>query len=679
MKKISQYIPLHLSLFLTVGVLIGYYFLIPIKIALILISISVSTMLLLLLIRKKKPNKNWILQLMSYMTIFLIGAIRISSQHPSQIKKHYSHHVSQENQLVIQIDKKLKPTAYQDKYYAQVIQIDSTPCTGKIVISSNKDSLVKPLKVGEVYTLKTTLQEINKALNPYSFDYSDYLKKQGIIHQLSVTYPELKKVKANQHSLKIYAAKWRSKIQSSLQKYPFDENEMAIINAIILGQRQSISKDLLNSYAGAGAIHILAVSGLHVGILFLLLNFLFKPIERLPKGNYLKTSIIILILWNFALLTGLSGSVVRAVTMFSFIAIGLAMKNQRSPVLHALITSYFFLVLIYPLFLFDVGFQMSYAAVLGIVLLQPEIEKLIPRSRWFFTRKIGQLLSVSIAATIGTLPISLYYFHQFPGLFFVSNVVIIPFIGLIMSIGLLVVFLALLDLLPSFLVDLYGGILHYMNSFIEWIASHESFLFKDISFSIWALLSSYFLISMAYRFWLNKKLPQLTTFLMAILLFQSVLLYEKYQTENSNELVLFHKTKESLIGIKTGRDLTVLHSLDSIQRANTGFINAYQVGLKLSNLETLKTIPNCVDYQHQKILVIDSLGIFQNNSFQPDIIVLRQSPKINLERLLKEQPPKMLIADGSNYKTYVNFWRLTCLKDNIAFHYTGIDGAFVLK
>lgn len=143
--------------------------------------------------------------------------------------------------------------------------------------------------------------------------------------------------------------------------------------------------------------------------------------------------------------------------------------------------------------------------------------------------------------------------------------------------------------------------------------------------------------------------------------------------------MLFHKTKESLIGIKEGKTLTILHSLDSINRNKTRFLNTYQVGLKLTDLKLVDTIPNSINYHHKRILVIDSLGVFQNSSFQPDIIVLRQSPKINLERLLKEKNPQILIADGSNYKSYVSFWRETCFNNNITFHYTGSDGAYILK
>ncbi len=679
MKNISQYIPLHLSIFLTIGVLIGYYVYIPTGYLVVSISIILILLLVFYTLSRKFTTYNLLSQIFSYISILLIGIASISFQDKLRQDTHYSHFISETNSLLIQIEKRLKPTVYQHKYYAQIIQIDSIICTGKIVVNLSKDSLNGTLEVGEIYHTKSNFQAINSPLNPYSFNYKNYLQKQGIYHQIAIKSVEIIGLPIQNTTLKTLAAQWREKIQTSLQKHPFEENEMAIINAIILGQRQRISKNLLNSYAGAGAIHILAVSGLHVGILFLLLNFLFKPLEKLSKGNHIKTSLIILILWGFALLTGLSGSVVRAVTMFTFIAIGLAFKNERSAVLHALITSYFILVLIHPLFIFDVGFQMSYTAVLGIVLLQPKIESVLPRIGLYFPRKIWQLLSVSLAATIGTLPISLYYFHQFPGLFFLSNVVIIPFIGIIMMIGLLVVSLSILELLPNFLVEIYGYILHAMNSFIEWVASHETFLFRDISFSIFALMASYFFIIMGYRWWMKRKTPQLLTFFIAIVLLQIVFIYEKYHTENSNEIVIFHKTKESIVGVKEGSSLQLLYSIDSINRNKTRFINTYQVGSKTTRNKSTNTIPNLFNYKNKKIVVVDSLGIFQNISFRPDIVLLRQSPKLNLERLIQEYQPKTVLVDGSNYKSYIKQWKETCKRNKISFHYTGIDGAFVMK
>jgi len=368
---------------------------------------------------------------------------------------------------------------------------------------------------------------------------------------------------------------------------------------------------------------------------------------------------------------------VRAVSMFTFIAVGMMIKNKKSGVLHALITSFFFLVMIHPLYIYDVGFQMSYAAVLGIILFFPKINSLLPRIIFLLPRKIWELLCVSLSATIGTLPISLYYFHQFPGLFFLSNIVIVPFLGLIMGLGILVVVLSLLHILPELLVHVYSSTLSLMNAYIGWIASQEQFLLKDIPFSLLSLMATYIFIAMGFRWLLERKIIRFQTFLLSILLLQSTFLYEKYLTLNNDELVVFHKTKESIIGIKRAGNLQVFHSLDSMSVEKIPFIRSYKVSTRLDNLVFENKLPNVLEFEKKKILIIDSLGIYQNFSFKPDIILLRQSPKINLERLLQNHQPKMLIADGSNYKSYVKKWRNTCLEYNTRLHYTGNTGAFI--
>lgn len=677
MKKIAQYLPLRMCVLLVLGVLLGNFISIPNNIVYTALSVCFLLLISFFFISKTYFSFRWVFQFASYVIIILLGIIRINSEDISQQKTHYSQYISSKNSLVIQVDKTLKPSKYHDKYYAGLVEINNKKCKGKILINIHKDSLTQKLPIGDLYFATSSLLPINKPLNPYTFDYNKYLQKQGVFHQISIKNEALLALDFQNNNLKTIAARLRTKIQKSLEKHSFKKNELGIINALVLGQRQSISKDLLNSYAGAGAIHILAVSGLHVGILFLILGFLLKPLEKITHGKHLKTVLIVLFLWGFAFLTGLSGSVVRAVSMFTFIAVGMTIKNKKSGVFHALITSFFFLVMIHPMYIYDVGFQMSYAAVLGIILFFPKINSLLPRIKFLFSRKIWELLCVSLSATIGTLPISLYYFHQFPGLFFLSNIVIVPFLGLIMGFGILVVVLSLLHILPELLVHVYSSILSFMNAFIGWIASQEQFLLKDIPFSLLTLMATYILIAMGFRWLLERKITRFQTFLLSILLLQSIFLYEKHHTLNKNELVVFHKTKESIIGIKRARNLQVFHSLDSNSVKKIPFIRNYKVSTRLDYLVFENKLPNVLEFEKKKILIIDSLGIYQNISFKPDIILLRQSPKINLERLIQNHQPKMLIADGSNYKSYVKQWRNTCLENNTRLHYTGNNGAFI--
>lgn len=236
-----------------------------------------------------------------------------------------------------------------------MIQIDSFLTSGKILVNLQKDSLKIRCKVDDQFYVPADFKIISAPSNPYQFDYKTYLARQGIHQQLFVTNSQWKPLEEPSFSVLGFAATIRNNVQQSLQKYSFSTNSLGIINALLLGQRQELSRELLEDYANAGAIHILAVSGLHVGILLFLLNILLKPLRNIPYGKPIQLLLTVLLLWSFAFIAGFSASVVRAVTMFSFVPFGQSL-NRKTPIEFSLISSAFLLLVVHPLFLFDVGF-----------------------------------------------------------------------------------------------------------------------------------------------------------------------------------------------------------------------------------------------------------------------------------------------------------------------------------
>jgi competence protein ComEC len=466
----------------------------------------------------------------------------------------------------------------------------------------------------------------------------------------------------------------REKINSELKAQDFSKNELSIYNAILLGQRQDISKETFTTYKNAGAIHILAVSGLHIGIILMILNFLFQPIGKLKQGKIIKLVVVVLFLWVYALIAGLSPSVIRAVTMFTSIAIGITL-NRPSGVKNSLVASLFFLLLGHPLFLFDVGFQLSYSAVFSIVWLQPFFSKLW-KPKHKAVQYFWQLLTVSFAAQIGVLPLTLFYFHQFPGLFFVSSLVIIPILGLLLSIGFLVAILALLDFLPKQLVDFYEILLEAMNKIVEIISKQETFLFEGISFSILLMVSSYMLLIFTMTFLQQKNIKNAFLFLSAVLLLQATLFYEKKKKQEKNEFIFFQETANSVFVHRKNEKVIVYKNLDTINRNLSRPVKSYILGNNLEISER-KPIKNYFKSEKTSMLVIDSFGIYYPLKIYPEIVILTQSPKINLDRLIEILQPKMIIADGSNYKSYINRWQKTCGEKKINFYDTSKMGAFV--
>ena len=670
MKKLLGYLPFHFLLFLIAGICCQYYtdfwnFGI----------VRFFCMLLFLGFIGYLFRKTILFIFISWLSFFLIGILLIYGGDATKNYNYFKKHLTNASNAILAIDKVLKPGNYHYKYMAEVLQIDHQKTTGRVLINIEKDSVASFFKIGDRILIKNKFVAIKESLNPHQFNYKNYLAKQGIHQQVYATKQELLLLDQTSTSFLEFIAAFRLKIQQSLQQYDFSEDELAIMNALLLGQRQDISKELTANYSKAGAIHILAVSGLHVGIILWMLSFVLKPLERYKKGKVIKLVLLVLFLWFFAVLAGMSASVTRAVTMFSAIAIG-QFFNKRNAIEQSLIFSMFLLLLLKPLFLFDVGFQLSYLAVFGIIWVQPVFYQLW-KPKYYIIDKGWQLITVSTAAQLGVLPISLFYFHQFPGLFFLSNLLIIPFLGVILGAGIIVLGLSYLTILPVFLVDIYSGIISILNRLVAFIARQEAFLFSDISFSFIKMFFSYLVIIACFQFFLKRNAKRCLFFLSSVLIFQFVFFYEKYHIEKNNEFIVFHKSRNSIVGLRTGSFLEVYNDMDSLV-TKQNLLKNYKVGENIL-YQNYQKLPTLLQLNKQIVLFIDTAGVYNLTDLHQPIVLLHQSPKINLERLINRLQPTIIIADGSNYKSYVRRWKATCLKLQIPFWSTNEQGAYIKK
>ena len=477
----------------------------------------------------------------------------------------------------------------------------------------------------------------------------------------------------NTHTLIGYAATFRYYINEKLSHNNYSDDQLSIINALILGQRQNITKEVYDNYTNAGAIHILAVSGLHVGIILLILNFVFKPVERFKNGKQLKTIILLVLLWSYALIAGGSASIIRATTMFSIVAIGMNLKRQTN-IYNTLAISVFVLLLIKPNFLFDVGFQLSYAAVIAIVSFQPILERLW-KPKYKLPNLLWKTLTVTVSAQFGIIPISLYYFHQFPSLFWLSNLVVIPFLGVILGMGLLVITLSVFGMPKTYLSDAFGKVINWMNQFFGWISNQEDFLILDIPFNVLQVVISYLIIFSIYKLYYQKNYRWLSLTLVAVITLQSTYVLNQFQTKGDS-FIIFHKNRNTLIGQKHNNQLAIFSNLENAEK-NT-IIRSYAVknGLKTSESNSLNSI---YKLKNKHVLIVDSLGVFNVKNITIDYVLLTQSPKLNLERLIDSLHPKTIIADGNNYKSYIKRWSNTCKKHKLPFYQTGKTGAFIIE
>lgn len=671
--KLLAFIPIKLTILLVLGILMGYFLPIGIGLALGLSLFFLSILAFILFNKKQFSDISF--GAITALTTIGIGVFIVSMAQPKYHTDHYSNSTPNEQEnWKLKITEVLKSSTFSERFIADVQSYNSFKASGKIILSLPLDASQTPLQVDDELIVLAKKEEIQQPLNPHQFDYKNYLEKQGVYHQLKLNSHNFRVLKNPKRTLIGYTARLRNKISSRLRQANFGEDEFGVIQALFLGQRDDISESTYTAYKNAGAVHILAVSGLHIGILLLFLEFLLRPLELLRKGKVLKLIVIVLLLWGFAFLAGLSASVVRAVTMFSFVAYALYL-NRPSNTFNILALSMFFILLVFnPMLLFDVGFQMSYAAVFAIVWIFPILQKFWNPKNGLI-KKVWQLFLVSISAQIGVLPISLYYFHQFPGLFFISNLLIVPFLGLVLGMGIVIIALVLLNLAPDFLIAFYNSMISSMNAIITWVAQQEAFIFQNISFdSVQLILTSGLLISLI---WVLHKFTfrRASIFLTSIICLQIWSLYSQHQTHNKAQLWIAHQTKNSVLLHQTGAQL-VIYSPDST--ASEKIVNDYKI---LENITAANYQPlvNAYNLAKGRLVVIDSLGVFPRLDVHAEYVLLTQSPKINLERLLDVSPPKAVIVDGSNYRSYIKRWAVTCDQKNIPFHYTGDKGAFMVE
>ncbi|TRX37087.1 ComEC/Rec2 family competence protein [Flavobacterium restrictum] len=610
---------------------------------------------------------------------FCIGATALIVHTDSFQKSNYIHNTSlfeKDHLIRVTIREKLKNSVTNYRYIALIEQVNQQKQTGKIVLNIRKDSLNLPFEIGTNLQIKGTLYPNNPPNNPNQFDYSKYLANKQIYAQIYANADAIQKGSKLEKDIWYYTARLRTKIIRNLEKNHFHKTELDVAVALILGQQQDISPEIIRDYQYAGAVHILSVSGLHIGFILMFLTAVLKPIPNTRKGSFIKLLLILISLWLFGILAGLAPSVVRSVTMFSFVAIGNHLRRSVN-IYHTLLVSILLILLFQPTFLFDVGFQLSYVALFFIVWLQPLLAGIwIPKNK--VLTYIWDIITVTFAAQIGTFPLSIYYFHQFPGLFFATNLVVIPLLSLIMILGVVVMLLAALNCVPYFLSKALEWSIFYLNKIINTIASLEQFIIHDIAFN-WYFMMSFYLLIVSCILWFKKpSFNKLIGVGIAIIITQIVVLENQWKIQNEHEWIVFNAKKTTLITERKGKQVTVFAADNVLKTASkNNVLTTYLVG-NYSTLTAKKKLGNIAYFKGEKILIVDSLCSFPKD-ISPDILVLTQSARLNLERVLHTMKPKMVVADGSNFKSLLKIWKATCQQQKIPFHATAEKGFYRLQ
>lgn len=440
---------------------------------------------------------------LSFHVLFLLAGFELAALN-DQSARAASYLSDKDEHYILQV---LEPLNERDKSIGAKVEILSGTKAGKwetigleAQVYFPKDDRLLHLSRGDELIVEAKLNLPDTAKLPGTFDYRAYLKNKNI--WFSFYAPDWQFLKHHSHHDIIgWAQSIRSYLSAQLSQLCRYENHAAILQALILGDRSDLDRDLTETFARTGVVHVLAVSGLHVGILYLVFNALFLPLLKFRRLKWLYSVLMLTGLWVYAFLSGLTPSVSRATLMFSIVLLG-KIISRKSFSWNTMAFSAFLIVCWQPFVIFQTGFQLSYAALAGILAFGIPLQRLLRTGDWLVDQILA-LLVISAAAQLGTLPISLYYFGQFPNLFFLSNMMVIPLITLVLylSLGALLLNTLGLTILAQFIIapaEIYLGLIQDSMQWLSglpyawsgnlYISAWQTGLLGGIIFSLaWAL------------------------------------------------------------------------------------------------------------------------------------------------------------------------------------------------
>jgi competence protein ComEC len=519
------------------------------------------------------------------------------------------------------------------------------PVRGRVLAYSDA-----PLAKGQKLLFQAAFQDIPGAKNPGGFDNRRYRFFQNIHTQTYLAAEQYVAVGQEEPGI---LERWRNRQLEIWKERISDEEVFSIAAAMVLGYKDELSRELRATYAQTGASHVLAVSGLHVGLIYL---FLSNLLGRMRQGRYLRalnTLLCIGGIWGFALLTGAAPSVMRASTMFSFMLVGKQL-GWRISIYNSLAASAFFLLCINPLWLFHIGFQLSYLAVLGIVIFQPLWYRLwIPDNRWL--DKIWALVAVSLAAQLATLPLTLFYFHQFPTYFWLSGLVVVPAAPFIIGLGIAMTIAEYVApgfaWIPALLLrELIGAI----NKILLGIQQLPFSLWEDVYFPDEAILLSFAALYWLARMWEKAEWKNAIHFLILLNVIAGLRFYYEARYFCREELVVYQVNGETLIDIIHKGYALTWRSPELIGEEEERAAGVHRRRRRIYRQEIHETRSGMMEWVGFRVMIISPGGgtpVFPD----ADFVVLSGNPDISFADMRKEQ--RTFIADASNWKKRAASWR----------------------
>jgi competence protein ComEC len=676
-KYIWNQIPLFRVLWpFILGVLIGIFY--PFIDAAISAGIAFSLMLLII-ISIKKARARWVitLPLLVILAGYCLTVLNTQRLNPN----HYSQNEVGKTDWIIgtlQADPIERARSVKAELRLEHLSYlgDTTPLLGDVLIYFEKDSHSMNLRFGDHLVLNGNLNEISGPRNPCEFDYKQYLRMHQIESQIYVRSGQWLVVKQGE-GLKRWISNVQQNFISVLKSNARSNRELAILSALLIGNKQFLSADQVSAFAGSGAMHVLAVSGLHVGIIFLIVSFLLKPFDRLRGGKYLKGLLLLITLWLYAGITGLSPSVTRAATMFSFIIVA-RQFGRHTDIYNTLATSALFLLVINPFLILEVGFQLSYIAVLGIVILYPKIYALW-KPKWWILDKVWSISVVSIAAQLATFPLALLYFHQFPNYFLLSNLIVIPAATVILPLGIALLAFHWIPFLGEWIAFVLNGVVHLLDRSMVWIEELPYAVMRGIDISAFETLVIYTLIVCLAIYIFRSRFIWLPVSILMICILESLNAYEYYDQIGQRSLTIYSVKGGDAIDLRTGHEHSFISNFEGVDKEKKLDYHVrpswWQYGLSEPTESLFQ--PGLYDFEKHRLLVLDETHSNIDSVDAVDWLYISNRTAIHpLEIIDKVNAKIVVLSINLDWKTR-RYWLHELERNGAPTHDMRTQGAFI--
>ena len=515
-------------------------------------------------------------ELKNYSLGFLFFSVGVFS-HYWHSKKSEIPNFQGKQTVVFQINKKLNSNKKYRKYEV-LAKAEGNEINAILYVPKEE----KQLDFKNYYQTKVYINKVESPKNDFQFDYAKYLARKGIYYQSFAT-DEILEAPKKTLTISEKIRQKRLEILNTIDGSKLPKREREFLKGIILADRTEMDAEMVSDFSKSGLVHFLAISGTHLAIIFWLILYLLKPIFP-AKFRKIPIVLSLLFIWSFTIFIDYGSSVVRSCLMitayYSFVLL------QRKPdLLHAMAIAGFAILIFDTHQVFDVGFQLSFVAVFGIFWLNTPILKNLPRPKNKIQDFLFNVISVSLAAQIATLPLVIFYFHQYSFLSIVANVIIVPFSEIIIIFSLLMTVLFAFKLEFSWLSFIYEKLVDFLLKSIHFFADQDWFFIKNIPLNWVELIILFVVIFLLRGLFLHQSKTMLRFLGIALLFFMVRIIVDFYQFKKTETLVVENFNQKTIIQKEGNRAIFWVDKKSNNEMLKRSIIEPYITSRRIERYE----------------------------------------------------------------------------------------------